>query len=224
MRPDAAPWSGAASIMPAAPDGVRARSPQASLGRSSSRRPPSTRSTTARPTRPESSSGTSSSLATSSSHPTPDVAGAAGRASAKAAGVVVDDTAVAPRFVQGVNPKRELPIIKKITIGSLRNKLLFILPVALVAAVLANGGPRATTVTLRAARELWLALTVVAASWVAVYFITTDPTPWLMGKHTIFGEVADDASKKVVDEIANVKTGRMDRPVEDVVIESIDIA
>ncbi|GHD88520.1 MULTISPECIES: DUF808 domain-containing protein [Kocuria] len=61
-----------------------------------------------------------------------DVAGAAGRASAKAAGVVVDDTAVAPRFVQGVNPKRELPIIKKITIGSLRNKLLIILPVALI--------------------------------------------------------------------------------------------
>ncbi|MEX5309862.1 DUF808 domain-containing protein [Kocuria sp. CPCC 205297] len=61
-----------------------------------------------------------------------DIAGAAGRASAKAAGVVVDDTAVAPRFVQGVNPKRELPIIKKITIGSLRNKLLIILPVALI--------------------------------------------------------------------------------------------
>ena len=61
-----------------------------------------------------------------------DVAGAAGRASAKAAGVVVDDTAVTPRFVQGVNPKRELPIIKKIAIGSLRNKLLIILPVALI--------------------------------------------------------------------------------------------
>lgn len=61
-----------------------------------------------------------------------DIAGAAGRASAKAAGVVVDDTAVAPRFVQVVNPKRELPIIKKITIGSLRNKLLIILPVALI--------------------------------------------------------------------------------------------
>lgn len=61
-----------------------------------------------------------------------DVAGATGRASAKAAGVVVDDTAVAPRFVEGVSPKRELPIIKKITIGSLRNKLLVILPVALL--------------------------------------------------------------------------------------------
>lgn len=61
-----------------------------------------------------------------------DVAAAAGRASAKAAGVVVDDTAVTPRYVHGVDPKRELPIIKKITIGSLRNKLVFILPAALL--------------------------------------------------------------------------------------------
>jgi predicted DNA repair protein MutK len=61
-----------------------------------------------------------------------DVAAAAGRASAKAAGVVVDDTAVTPQYVQGVAAKRELPIIKKIAIGSLRNKLLFILPAALL--------------------------------------------------------------------------------------------
>ena len=61
-----------------------------------------------------------------------DVAAAAGRASIKAAGVVVDDTAVTPQYVAGVDPKRELPIIKKIAIGSLRNKLLFILPVILV--------------------------------------------------------------------------------------------
>ena len=58
------------------------------------------------------------------------VEAAAGRASAKAAGVIVDDTAVTPRYVQGLDPKRELPIIKKIAIGSLRNKLLFILPAA----------------------------------------------------------------------------------------------
>ena len=56
------------------------------------------------------------------------------------------------------------------------------------------------------------------------FFITVDATPWLNNRHTIFGEVTDEASKKVVDEIANVQTGRMDRPVEDVVIESIDIA
>ncbi|GMA19150.1 ABC transporter [Arsenicicoccus piscis] len=61
-----------------------------------------------------------------------DVGAAAGRASAKAAGVVVDDTAVTPRYVTGFTPDRELPLIKKITIGSLRNKLLFILPAALL--------------------------------------------------------------------------------------------
>jgi hypothetical protein len=61
-----------------------------------------------------------------------DVGAAAGRASAKAAGVVVDDTAVTPQYVQNVAAKRELPIIWKIARGSLRNKLLFILPAALL--------------------------------------------------------------------------------------------
>ncbi|MFC4554226.1 DUF808 domain-containing protein [Georgenia faecalis] len=61
-----------------------------------------------------------------------DVSAAAGRASAKAIGVVIDDTAVTPRYVHGFQPNRELPIIKKIAIGSLRNKLLIILPVALL--------------------------------------------------------------------------------------------
>ena len=61
-----------------------------------------------------------------------DVAAAAGRASVKATGVIVDDTAVTPRYVEGLSPARELPIIKKIAIGSLRNKLLFILPAALL--------------------------------------------------------------------------------------------
>ncbi|MDF2919177.1 MAG: peptidylprolyl isomerase, partial [Microbacterium sp.] len=55
------------------------------------------------------------------------------------------------------------------------------------------------------------------------FFITTDPTPWLQGKHTIFGEVADDASRQVVDTIASVKTGAQDRPVDPVVISSIDV-
>jgi predicted DNA repair protein MutK len=57
-----------------------------------------------------------------------DVGAAAGRASVKAAGVVVDDTAVTPQYVQSVAARRELPIIWRIARGSLRNKLLFILP------------------------------------------------------------------------------------------------
>lgn len=65
-----------------------------------------------------------------------DVGVAAGKASAKAAGVVVDDTAVTPAYVQGLAAERELPIIKRIAKGSLRNKLLFILPVALILSAL----------------------------------------------------------------------------------------
>src|SRR5690348_1930967 len=61
-----------------------------------------------------------------------DVGAAAARASVKATGVVVDDTAVTPRYVEGLAPERELPIIKKIALGSLRNKLLIILPVIMV--------------------------------------------------------------------------------------------
>lgn len=61
-----------------------------------------------------------------------DVGVAAGRASAKAAGVVVDDAAVTPAYVKGLAAERELPIIKKIATGSLRNKMLFILPAVLL--------------------------------------------------------------------------------------------
>jgi predicted DNA repair protein MutK len=61
-----------------------------------------------------------------------DVAGAAGKATAKATGVVVDDTAVTPRYVVGLAPERELPIIGKIAWGSLRNKVLLLLPAALL--------------------------------------------------------------------------------------------
>jgi uncharacterized protein len=61
-----------------------------------------------------------------------DVGVAAGKASAKAAGVVIDDTAVTPTYVQGLAANREIPIIKRIATGSLKNKLLFILPVSLV--------------------------------------------------------------------------------------------
>jgi len=61
-----------------------------------------------------------------------DIGAAAGRATAKAAGVVIDDTAVTPQYVHGIAADRELPMIKRIAIGSLRNKLLFILPAALL--------------------------------------------------------------------------------------------
>jgi predicted DNA repair protein MutK len=61
-----------------------------------------------------------------------DVGVAAGRAGAKAAGVVIDDAAVTPNYVTGFTPDRELPIIARITRGSLINKLLILLPAALV--------------------------------------------------------------------------------------------
>jgi len=64
-----------------------------------------------------------------------DISAAAGRAGAKAAGVIVDDAAVTPRYVTGVDPSRELPMIKTIAIGSLRNKLFFIVPVALLLSI-----------------------------------------------------------------------------------------
>jgi predicted DNA repair protein MutK len=66
-----------------------------------------------------------------------DVGAAAGRASVKAAGVVVDDTAVTPAYVQGLSADRELPIIRRIALGSLRNKLLIILPAALLLSAIA---------------------------------------------------------------------------------------
>jgi hypothetical protein len=61
-----------------------------------------------------------------------DVAASAARAGAKAAGVVIDDTAVTPRYVHGFEARRELPIIGRIALGSLRNKILILLPAALL--------------------------------------------------------------------------------------------
>ena len=66
-----------------------------------------------------------------------DIGAAAGKATVKAAGVVIDDTAVTPQYVQGISASRELPMIKRIAIGSLRNKLVFILPAALLLSIFA---------------------------------------------------------------------------------------
>ena len=60
-----------------------------------------------------------------------DVAAQTAKAGAKAAGVVIDDAAVTPRYVVGLSPARELPIIAKIALGSLKNKLLYLLPAGL---------------------------------------------------------------------------------------------
>lgn len=66
-----------------------------------------------------------------------DVGAASGKAASKTAGVVVDDAAVTPKYVTGLSPSRELPIIGKIAVGSIRNKLLLILPVALLLTAIA---------------------------------------------------------------------------------------
>jgi predicted DNA repair protein MutK len=67
-----------------------------------------------------------------------DASAAAGKAGAKAAGVVVDDAAVTPRYVVGLSPARELPIIGKIAVGSLKNKILILLPAALLLSAFAE--------------------------------------------------------------------------------------
>ena len=71
-------------------------------------------------------------IARSAASSVDDVAALAGKTSMKSVGVVVDDAAVTPQFVDGVKPQRELPMIWRITKGSLINKLIIILPIALI--------------------------------------------------------------------------------------------
>ncbi|OIP85854.1 MAG: ABC transporter [Rhodobacterales bacterium CG2_30_65_12] len=66
-----------------------------------------------------------------------DIAGQAAKAGAKAAGAVIDDAAVSPKYVHGFEASRELPIVGKIALGSIRNKLVFLLPAALLLAAFA---------------------------------------------------------------------------------------
>ena len=66
-----------------------------------------------------------------------DIAGQAAKAGGKLAGVVIDDAAVTPRYVQGIAPARELPMIGRIALGSARNKLAILLPMALLLSVFA---------------------------------------------------------------------------------------
>src|ERR687894_2438402 len=66
-----------------------------------------------------------------------DVTAQAAKAGAKAAGVVIDDAAVTPRYVVGFAAARELPIVKRIAWGSLKNKLVFLLPGAIALSLLA---------------------------------------------------------------------------------------
>lgn len=94
-----------------------------------------------------------------------DVGAAASKAGVKAAGVVVDDTAVTPRYLTGFAPERELPIIWRIAKGSVRNKLVFILPLLLALSALAQwaitpllmiGG---TYLCFEGAEKIWHSLT-----------------------------------------------------------------
>jgi peptidyl-prolyl cis-trans isomerase A (cyclophilin A) len=55
------------------------------------------------------------------------------------------------------------------------------------------------------------------------FFVTVGPTPHLNRRHTIFGEVADEQSRKVVDSIASTRVGRQDRPAQDITITSVTV-
>jgi len=68
-----------------------------------------------------------------------DILSAALKASAKTAGVVIDDAAVTPQYVQGITPARELPVVGKIALGSIVNKFVIIIPIALLLEAFAPG-------------------------------------------------------------------------------------
>ncbi|TCS17264.1 DUF808 domain-containing protein [Caulobacter sp. BK020] len=105
-----------------------------------------------------------------------DVGGAASKAGVKAAGVVVDDTAVTPGYAMGFTPDRELPIVWKIALGSFRNKLLFLLPGALILSAFA---PWAVTPIL-----------MVGGAYLA--FEATEKILEAFAHHEVAGEAVED--------------------------------
>ena len=105
-----------------------------------------------------------------------DVGAAAGKAGVKAAGVVVDDTAVTPGYAMGFTPERELPIVWKIAVGSFRNKLLFLLPGALILSAFA---PWAVTPIL-----------MVGGAYLA--FEATEKIIEAFAHHEVAGDEAED--------------------------------
>ena len=124
-----------------------------------------------------------------------DVGAAAGRAGTKAVGVVIDDTAVTPRYVVGLSPARELPIIGKIALGSIRNKLLILLPVALLLSAFA---PWALTpllmvggayLSFEGAEKLWEA---ISGHHAAEDEASAATTPEALEKQKVSGAVRTD--------------------------------
>jgi uncharacterized protein len=105
-----------------------------------------------------------------------DVSAAAGKAGTKAVGVVVDDAAVTPGYAMGFTPDRELPIVWKIALGSFRNKLLFLLPGALILSAFA---PWAVTPIL-----------MVGGAYLA--FEATEKIIEAFARHEVAGEEVED--------------------------------
>jgi predicted DNA repair protein MutK len=105
-----------------------------------------------------------------------DIGAAAGKASVKAAGVVVDDTAVTPSYAMGFTPERELPIVGKIALGSLKNKFLFLLPGALLLSAFAP----------------WAVTPILMLGGAYLSFEATEKIIEAFHKHEIAGEETED--------------------------------
>jgi predicted DNA repair protein MutK len=125
-----------------------------------------------------------------------DIVGAAAKAGAKAAGVVIDDTAVTPTYATGFAAERELPIIWRIAMGSLRNKLLILLPVALLLAAFLPGAivPLLTFggayLCFEGAEKVFHALAPHADPGVEEDFANSDPTR--LEKEKVAGAIKTD--------------------------------